>query len=40
MNKFLFDLPVVDGDLIIVNAIIEGKFEFRLALDTTATHYN
>jgi hypothetical protein len=27
-----------DEDVILVNASIEGKFQFRLALDTAATH--
>ena len=37
MKIFPFDLPT-DEDVIIVNASIEGKFKFRLALDTAATH--
>ncbi len=37
MKIFQFDLPT-DEDVIIVNASIEGKFKFRLALDTAATH--
>ena len=37
MKVFPFDLPT-DEDVIIVNASIEGKFKFRLALDTAATH--
>ena len=37
MKVFPFDLPT-DEDVIIVNASIEGKFRFRLALDTAATH--
>jgi predicted aspartyl protease len=37
MKFFLFDL-LTDEDLIIVNASIENKYEFRLALDTAATH--
>ena len=37
MKTFPFDLPT-DEDVIIVNASIEGKFKFRLALDTAATH--
>lgn len=37
MKIFLFDLRT-DEDVIIVNASIEGKFKFRLALDTAATH--
>lgn len=37
MTVFHFDLPT-DEDIIIVNAVIEGKFKFRLALDTAATH--
>ena len=37
MKIFSFDL-LTDEDVIIVNASIEGKFTFRLALDTAATH--
>ena len=37
MKIFHFDLPT-DEDVIIVNASIAGKFKFRLALDTAATH--
>ena len=37
MNVFTFDRKT-DEDVIVVNAIIEGKYEFRLALDTAATH--
>ena len=37
MKIFPFNLPT-DEDVIIVNATIEGKFKFRLALDTAATH--
>lgn len=37
MKIFPFDLPT-DEDIIIVNTSIEGKFKFRLALDTAATH--
>jgi hypothetical protein len=37
MKIFTFDLPT-DEEIIIVSASIEGKFEFRLALDTAATH--
>ncbi len=37
MKVFTFDLPT-DEDVIIVNAAIEGKYKFRLALDTAATH--
>ncbi len=37
MSSFSFSLAT-DDDVIIVNAIIENKFEFRLALDTAATH--
>ncbi len=37
MNHFIFDRKT-DEDVIIVNAIIEGKYQFRLALDTAATH--
>jgi hypothetical protein len=32
-----FDL-IDDNSLIIVDAVIEDKFEFRLAIDTAATH--
>ena len=37
MKVFPFNLPT-DEDVIIVNATIERKFKFRLALDTAATH--
>lgn len=37
MKIFSFDLPT-DEDVIILNATIGGKFKFRLALDTAATH--
>ena len=37
MKIFPFD-PLTDEDVIIVNASIEKKFKFRLALDTAATH--
>ena len=37
MKIFSFDL-LTEEDVIIVNASIEGKFKFRLALDTAATH--
>jgi hypothetical protein len=37
MKIFSFDLPT-DEDVIILNASIAGKFKFRLALDTVATH--
>ncbi len=37
MKLFSFDL-YTDEDVIIVNASIEGKYKFRLALDTAATH--
>ena len=37
MKIFTFDL-YSNEDVIIVNASIEGKFKFRLALDTAATH--
>lgn len=37
MKVFNFDLPT-DEDIIIVNASIEEKYKFRLALDTAATH--
>jgi predicted aspartyl protease len=37
MRIFAFDLPT-DENVIIVNASIQGKYKFRLALDTAATH--
>ena len=37
MKVYSFALPT-DNDLIIINASIKGKFKFRLALDTAATH--
>ncbi len=37
MKFFLFDL-LSDEEIIIVNASIEHKYKFRLALDTAATH--
>jgi len=37
MNTFTFERSI-DEDIIIVNATIEGKYEFRLALDTAATY--
>jgi len=37
MNRIKFKRETSD-DLIIVNALIENKFEFRLAVDTAATH--
>jgi gag-polyprotein putative aspartyl protease len=37
MKIFPFDF-FTDEDIIIVIASIEGKFKFRLALDTAATH--
>ncbi|MGI4020012.1 MAG: aspartyl protease family protein [Janthinobacterium lividum] len=37
MKVFTFNLPT-DEDVIIVNASIEQKYQFRLALDTAATH--
>jgi Aspartyl protease len=37
MKVFPFDLPT-DEEIIIVNASIEGKYQFRLALDTASTH--
>jgi len=37
MSVYTFDLPS-DDDVIIVNANIGGKYQFRLALDTAATH--
>ena len=37
MKIFNFKL-LTDEDVIIVNASIEGKYKFRLALDTAATH--
>jgi gag-polyprotein putative aspartyl protease len=37
MKTFSFDLET-DEDVILVNASIETKYKFRLALDTAATH--
>ena len=37
MKTFPFSLDT-DEDVIIVNSSIQGKFKFRLALDTAATH--
>jgi hypothetical protein len=37
MMVFPFDL-LSEEEVIVVNAIIEEKFQFRLALDTAATH--
>lgn len=37
MNIFKFNLST-EVDVILVNATIEGKYQFRLALDTAATH--
>jgi predicted aspartyl protease len=37
MKVYQFDKPDEEG-VILVNASIEGKFKFRLALDTAATH--
>jgi Aspartyl protease len=37
MNIFPFEI-LTPEDVIIVNASIESKFKFRLALDTAATH--
>ncbi|MCW3107203.1 MAG: hypothetical protein JWQ09_1709 [Segetibacter sp.] len=37
MKVFTFHIAT-DEDIIIVNASIEGKFKFRLALDTASTH--
>lgn len=37
MKIFTFDL-LTDEDVIILNATIGGKYTFRLALDTAATH--
>ncbi len=37
MKVFKFPIPTEDG-VIIVDASIEGKYKFRLALDTAATH--
>ena len=37
MKLFAFELTT-DEDVILVNASIEGKYKFRLALDTAATH--
>ena len=36
MKLFAFELTS-DEDVILVNASIEGKYKFRLALDTAAT---
>lgn len=37
MKVFSFDL-LTNEDVIIVNASLQGKYKFRLALDTAATH--
>ena len=37
MRVFKFPIPT-DEEVIIVNASIEGRYKFRLALDTAATH--
>lgn len=37
MKVFKFPIPTDDG-IVIVDASIEGKYKFRLALDTAATH--
>lgn len=37
MKVFKFPIPT-DEDVIIVDASIEGRYKFRLALDTAATH--
>lgn len=37
MSKYSFDIHS-DQDVIIVNALIDNKHEFRLVLDTAATH--
>lgn len=37
MKVFKFPSPT-DEEVIIVNASIEGRYKFRLALDTAATH--
>ena len=37
MTTFNFELTT-DENVILVNASIEGKYKFRLALDTAATH--
>jgi hypothetical protein len=37
MKIFRFELPT-EEEIIIVEATIEGKYKFRLALDTAATH--
>jgi hypothetical protein len=37
LKTFPFSLDT-DEDVIIVNSSIQGKFKFRLALDTAATH--
>jgi len=26
MNKFIFEIPIDEGDVIIVDAVIEGKY--------------
>lgn len=37
MSTFIFERSS-NEDVIVINAIIKGKYEFRLALDTAATH--
>lgn len=37
MKVFKFPIPT-DEDVVIVDASIEGRYKFRLALDTAATH--
>ncbi len=37
MKTFIFEHPTEES-VTIVNAAIEGKYKFRLALDTAATH--
>ncbi len=37
MRRIKF-LRETSDDLIIVNSLVENKFEFRLAIDTAATH--
>lgn len=37
MRVFLFPIPGEEG-VILVEASVEGKYKFRLALDTAATH--
>ena len=37
MKTFTFELST-NEDVIIINATLERKYKFRLALDTAATH--